>query len=189
MRHRVHRGVLGAALVLVTVTAACHDAGTSPLVPAATTRRAGDAIVDLNPQPEPPSLSLHYVLSPDGSDWFGMVYVGDQACGSMQLLQTSSRQTGIVTHLAYSLSIQGANPDFQMDADLSGVLVRGRVVLNGKVRNGTYAGRTIHPQGRIVAAPEDGSVDLLTRMLGAIELNPQPEPPSASYPPSPCITG
>lgn len=198
MRLALHRRVPGAsalslALVAVaTLAGACADAGASPLAPSAgsqAAQRSSDAIVDLNPQPEPPSLRLDFRLTPDGTDWFGTIFVGDQACGSMQLRQTSSRQTGVVTHVGYGLSIQGTNPDFQMDADLSGIVVRGRVVLNGTVAHGAYAGQTLHPRGQIVVPPPNSPIDLTTTLTGAVQLNPQPEPPAPAYPPSPCITG
>jgi hypothetical protein len=188
MRYRTQHGVVLLALSFAAAAASsCSDPGASPLAPATQSMTAADGTVDLNPQPEPPSLELDYALTPDGTDWFGTIQVGNQSCGSMQLVQTSSRQSGIVTHVAYALSIQGENPAFGMDADLSGIVVRGRVVLNGKVSGGFYDGQAIHPRGQIVASTDENPIDQLTRMIGTVELNPQPEPPSAAYPPSPCV--
>ena len=141
-------------------------------------------IAQLNPQPEPPSLDIEYLLTPDGADWFGTVFVDGEACGSMELLVTNSQQTGVVTHVGYALSITGDNPNFQLGAALDGVIVRHNVVLNGAVDSGYYSGQTIHPRGMIQTS--GGSVDQLTSMEGELQLNPQPEPPSFAYPPSPC---
>ena len=193
MRRFLHRGILCAALAVATASAACADPGASPLAPTANVRRAADVVVDLNPQPEPPSLQLDFVLTPDGADWFGTISVGGQECGSMQLTPTQVVETdvappeaawwqsGIVTHVGYTLSIQGTNPDFQMDADLAGIVENGQVVLNGMVGSGAYAGQTLHPRGQIAPGT-------LT-MTGTVQLNPQPEPPSSQYPPSPCVGG
>jgi hypothetical protein len=194
MRCSLHRGILGAALAVAAALAACADPGASPLAPTANVRRAADAVVDLNPQPEPPSLQLDFVLTPDGTDWFGTVSVGGQACGTMQLTPTQVVETdlvppeaawwqsGIVTHVGYSLTIQGENPDFVMDADLAGIVQGGRFVLNGMVGSGAYAGQTLHPRGQIAPGT-------LPTMTGTVQLNPQPEPPSSQYPPSPCVGG
>ncbi|MCG6987521.1 MAG: hypothetical protein LJF06_05020 [Gemmatimonadetes bacterium] len=199
MRRFLHRGILCAALAVATAFAACADPGASPLAPTANVRRAADAVVDLNPQPEPPSLQLDFALNPDGTDWFGRIYVGGQACGTMQLTpaqvvetdlvppEAAWWQSGIVTHVRYTLGIQGANPDFEMHADLAGIIVGGRVVLNGMVGSGAYAGQTLHPRGQIVLPSPGG--DQLTTMTGTVQLNPQPEPPSSQYPPSPCVGG
>ncbi len=172
-----------AALMLVAILAACTDAA-QPMDQESVPVRSAAPITELNPQPEPPSLALRYELGPDGTDWFGTVYVGDEACGTMQLVQTATRSTGVARHVVYSLTIVGANPAFLMDATLSGIVVRDHVVLNGRVHDGAYAGRTIHPRGEIQTTITDG--EAFTRMTGLVQLNPQPEPPSSDYPPSPC---
>jgi hypothetical protein len=185
-----HRRLSGGTLALaLVVTAACNDAVTPSPAASGAIQRSAESIVDLNPQPEPPSvLALRFELNPDGTDWFGTVYVGNQACGTMDLLQTGSSLTGIVDHVGYTLNIQGDNPDYVLDADLSGVIANRHVVLNGRIGTGYYSGETIHPLGDITPAP-NGPVDELTSMTGLIQLNPQPEPPSFAYPPSPCLGG
>jgi hypothetical protein len=183
MRNPVHQGGLAIALVLAMAVTACSDAGAT-LAPGGTPKQTNDETIYLNPQPEPPSLLLQFALSPDGTDWYGHVYVGDQSCGTMQLLQDTVWQSGIVTHVGYSLSVVGDNPDFAMDAAVAGIAVRGMVVLNGSVDSGAYAGQTLHPMGQIQTGGDSG--DLEATMLGIIMLNPQPEPPSDAYPPSPC---
>lgn len=173
-------------LVLAMATG-CSDSVTPSQPADQGVRLAVEPIAQLNPQPEPPSsLALRFELNPDGTDWFGTVFVGDQACGYMKLLQTRTRLTGVVDHVGYKLSIQGDNPDYLLDADLSGVFANRHVVLNGRIGTGFYAGETIHPLGVVTTAPE-GVVDALTTMTGIIQLNPQPEPPSFVYPPSPCL--
>ena len=144
-------------------------------------------IVDLNPQPEPPSLSLDYNLAFGDGGWFGMVYVGGQACGMMSMIPTASNQTGVATHVGFNLNIIGTNPDFALSASLAGVVVQQRVVLNGVIENGYYAGTTIHPRGTIQGLGSGGPIDQLPTLQGTIKLNPQPEPPSFEYPPSPCV--
>jgi len=163
-----------------------------PLAPEMVPERAAAPIIDLNPQPEPPSLELQFTMTPDGASWFGTISVGGRACGSVQLNpqpEPPSRQTGVVTHVAYSLSIQGDDPAFLLDADLSGIVAGGHVVLNGRINNGAYAGQTIHPRGDIAVPPPDAPLDLSTTLTGALKLNPQPEPPAPEYPPSPCVAG
>jgi hypothetical protein len=165
------------------------DAVTSPRPANTGLRRAAEPVVELNPQPEPPSsLVLRFELNPDGTDWFGTVYVGDRACGTMKLLQTQSALTGIIRHVGYSLRIQGDNPDYVLNADLSGVIANRHVVLNGRIGSGYRAGETIRPLGDITSAP-DLLVARPTMMMGLIQLNPQPELPSFAYPPSPCLGG
>ncbi|MCG6954978.1 MAG: hypothetical protein LJF04_03225 [Gemmatimonadetes bacterium] len=190
MSCRDHHCISGATLALALVaTAACTDGVTRPRPADAEMGRAAEPVVDLNLQPEPPSsLALRFELNPDGADWFGTVYVGDRACGYMQLLHPRSGLTGIVDHVEYRLSIQGDNPDYVLDAGVSGVIANHHLVLNGRIGSGYYAGETIHPRGDITPAP-DGPVDVLTTMKGLIQLYPQPEPPSFVYPPSPCLGG
>jgi hypothetical protein len=148
-----------------------------------------EPVVDANSRPEPPSsLALRFGLNPDGADWYGTVYVGGRECGTMELVQIRSNVTGIVAHVEYSMRIQGDDPDYVLDADLGGVIANHHVVLNGRVSTGYYAGETVHPLGNITAAPE-GLVDGLATMTGLIKLDPQPEPPSFAYPPSPCLGG
>lgn len=171
------------ALFLAMAAVACNDAG-KPLAPDGAPRRSADATPYLNPQPEPPSMLLHFALSPDGTDWYGTVYVGDEACGTMQLLQDTVWQSGIITHVGYQLAVTGDNPDFSLNASVAGITVQSMVVLNGTVDSGAYEGRTIHPLGEIQTSDDSG--DLFVTMLGAVMLNPQPEPPSAAFPPSPC---
>lgn len=183
MRDPVHQGGLAVALVLAMAVTACSDAGAT-LAPDHAPQSNTDATTYLNPQPEPPSILLQFTLNPDGTDWYGHVYVGDQSCGTMQMLQDTLWQSGIVTHVGYSLSVAGDNPDFKMDATVAGIAVQGMVVLNGSVDSGAYAGQTIHPLGEIQTGGD--SSDLETTMLGIIMLNPQPEPPSDAFPPSPC---
>lgn len=183
MRCPAYQGGLAIALVCGLAMTACSDAGAT-VAPNGPPSRTNDATPYLNPQPEPPSILLHFALHPDGTDWFGPVYVGDQSCGTMQLLRDTSWQSGIVTHVGYSLSIAGDNPDFTMDATVAGIAVRGMVVLNGSVDSGAYAGQTLHPMGEVQAGGD--SDDLEATMLGIVMLNPQPEPPSDAYPPSPC---
>jgi len=182
-RHYLVRAMLAVALGSVV---ACTDGVTPPPSAVAGVQRAAAPIVELNPQPEPPSSALRFEVNPDGTDWYGTVYVGETACGYMKLLQTRSSVTGIVDHVGYSLAIQGDNPDYVLDAALSGIIQSHRVVLNGSITDGFYAGETIHPVGEI-APGTDGLVDGLTTMTGFIQLNPQPEPPSSAYPPSPCL--
>jgi len=159
------------------------------LAPAAPPRPSADGSIDLNPQPEPPSqpLLLGFVVSPDGGDWFGTVYVGDQACGSIQFVHSDGTQTGVVSHIDYHLGIVGANPDFQVGADLSGILNPVRMVLHGTVTEGAFTGQTVNPMGAIQTTSDGGPVDQLTTIRGWLQLNPQPEPPSMEYPPSPCM--
>lgn len=183
MRNPAYQGGAFVALCLAVALTACQ-AGT-PTAPLGPPRQNDETTPYLNPQPEPPSLQVRFALSPDGGDWFGHVFVGDESCGSIQLLSTGAETTGIVTHVGYALSITGANPAFQLDASLQGVIVQGRVVLNGMVSSGAYAGQTIHPRGTIQVAG-GGTTDQLTTLAGAVQLNPQPEPPSMEYPPSPC---
>ncbi len=188
MPHLLNRGALAIVCALALATAACTNAGRILGLGGSFQRQiqaSDQSPVQLNPQPEPPSFVIDYRLNPDGDDWYGRAYVGGEACGTIQLLQTKSKQTGIVTHVGYNLSIAGPNPDFILDASLEGVIVRGHVVLNGKVNSGYYAGRTIHPRG-VIQTSGGGPVDQLATMLGTVELNPQPEPPSFEYPPSPC---
>ncbi|HKJ92723.1 MAG TPA: hypothetical protein VJ957_06120 [Longimicrobiales bacterium] len=184
MPHPAQQGALAFVCVLALAAAACSDAG--PIVaPNGNLQRQDQPHVLFNPQPEPPALIMDYALTPDGGDWYGTVQVGGESCGTMQLIQTESDETGIVTHVGYELSITGANPDFQLNASLDGVVVRGHVVLNGRISSGFYAGQTIHPRGEIRTVG-GGPVDRLTTLTGAVQLNPQPEPPSMAYPPSPC---
>jgi hypothetical protein len=151
--------------------------------------RDAERVALVDPQPEPPSsLALRFELNPDGADWFGTVYVGDRACGYMELHKTRSDLTDLVDHVGYTLSIQGDNPDYILDADVSGVIANHHVVLDGRIGSGYYAGETIHPRGNITPAPV-GLVDAPTSMTGLIQLNPQPEPPSFAYAPSPCLGG
>lgn len=184
MQSSARFGALCALLSIAVAATACSD-GSQPLAPGPVTAHAADPVTELNPQPEPPSLELTFQLTFDGG-WFGTVFVGDQACGSMQLVPvlidegTSSTQTGTVTHVGYGLGITGSNPDFTLQAGLSGTVEQGMVVLNGLVTDGAYAGQTLHPRGEIQSV---GGVMTLT---GSVQLNPQPEPPSAAYPPSPC---
>lgn len=184
---------LAAVLTLSLLGAGCAESPTAS--PASDTPQAPPVseqpINELNPQPEPPSLQLHFSMTPDGDAWFGTISVGGQACGAVQLNPQPEppfpQQTGVVTHVAYALSIQGDNPDFLLDADLSGIVAGNHVVLNGVVSDGFYAGQTLHPRGSITLPPPDSPTDLQTTMTGIIQLNPQPEPPApAEYPPSPC---
>lgn len=175
--------VVLATLMLVPILAACSDVA-QPMDQESVPVRSSAPVAELNPQPEPPSLTLSYQLRPDGTDWFGTVYVGDEACGTMALEQTASRSTGVATHVGYDLTIVGANQAFLMDATLFGLVVRDHVVLDGRVHDGAYAGRTIHPRGQIQTTLQDG--EAFTTMTGLVQLNPQPEPPSSDYPPSPC---
>jgi len=179
------RPTLATALTLLTI--ACADQR-GPLVPDAPPRPNADGSVDLNPQPEPPSqpLLLGFAVSPDGGDWFGTVFVGDQACGSIQFVHSDWSQTGVVTHIDYHLAIAGANPDFRLGADLSGILNPVRMALHGTVTEGAYAGQVVNPMGAVQTTSGGGPVDELTTIRGWLQLNPQPEPPSMEYPPSPC---
>lgn len=184
MSHLFKKGVI--ALLGTLCFAVANSAGAESLILTDnSTEGSGQSIVALNPQPEPPSFEIQYQLTPDGADWFGMVYVGGEACGTMQLLQTTPKQTGVATHVGYDLSITGDNPAFQLDASLAGVIVKQRVVLNGTVDSGYYAGRTVHPRGTIQTFG-GGPIDQITTLQGTIKLNPQPEPPSFEFPPSPC---
>lgn len=185
MRHPHQQGALVVSVVLALGTSACAGGSGMLLGPDGPVRRQANAVVQLNPQPEPPSLKLGFALSPDGGDWYGTVYVGGQACGSIQLLATTPRQTGVASHVGYTLTIAGDNPDFQLAANLAGVVTHAHVVLNGVVSSGFYAGQTIHPRG-VISTSNGGPVDELTTLTGTVQLNPQPEPPSAPYPPSPC---
>lgn len=183
MRHPVQQGGLAVVLCLAMAMAACSDAG-APVAPRHAPQPNNETTPYLNPQPEPPSILLHFALIPDGTDWYGTVYVGNEACGTMDLKSGGSWQSGIVTHVSYSLAVTGANPDFQLDANVAGIRVQGMVVLNGTVDSGAYDGQTIHPLGEIQTSGDPDNLE--ATMLGAIMLNPQPEPPSAEFPPSPC---
>lgn len=185
MLHRLNWSALAVVCALALTTVACSGAGRI-LGLDNSVQLQKRSLVQLNPQPEPPSLVIEYQLIPRGEGWAGSVYVGGQACGTMQLVQTKSEQTGIVMHVGYNLSIAGYNPDFQLDASLSGVIVRQHVVLNGTVGSGYYAGRTVHPRG-VIQTTGGGPTNQLTTMLGTVQLNPQPEPPYPAFPPSPCI--
>ncbi|MGD8321888.1 MAG: hypothetical protein PVJ02_15680 [Gemmatimonadota bacterium] len=183
MQSSARLGALCALLSIAAAATACSD-GAQPLAPDAVTTRVADPVTELNPQPEPPSLELRFQLTFDG-EWSGTVFVGDQACGSMRLVpvlidEGTSSETGTVTHVAYGLGITGSNPDFTLQAGLSGIVEQGMVVLNGPVTDGAYAGQILHPRGEIQS--EGGA----TTLTGSVQLNPQPEPPSEAYPPSPC---
>ena len=173
------------SLVFVFLFAIATNANALP-APSNEVAGLDQPIVDLNPQPEPPSLDVDYSLTFGDGGWFGMVYVGGQACGMMSMIPTASKQTGVATHVNFNLSIIGDNPDFALDASLAGVVVQQKVVLNGMVENGFYAGTTIHPRGTIQGLGSGVPIDQLPTLQGTVKLNPQPEPPSFEYPPSPC---
>lgn len=175
----IKRGLI--PLLSITLFAIASSASALPATPG-----LDQPIVDLNPQPEPPSLNLQYKLTFGDGGWFGRVYVGDQACGSMSMMPTASKQTGVATHVAFDLNIIGDNTDFALDASLAGVVVQQKVVLNGVVDDGYYAGTTIHPRGTL-SIPSGGPIDQFPTLQGTVKLNPQPEPPSFEFPPSPCV--
>ncbi len=165
---------------------ACADAPTAPAVdPGAVAAARGPVDVELNPQPEPPApLVVGFTVSPDGDSWYGEIFVGDQSCGSLELPAVQSRATGVVSHLAFTLQLTGANPDFHLVADVAGIANgrNGLLSLNGVVTDGVMQGAHVHLGGR-------GEPSGLGGVSGYVELNPQPEPPSAAghtYPPSPC---
>ncbi|MEJ2215201.1 MAG: hypothetical protein P8099_01175 [Gemmatimonadota bacterium] len=110
--------------------------------------------------------------------------MGDESCGSMQLVQGGSWQSGIVTHVSYSLAVSDIDGNPFLNASVAGIAVKGMVVLNGTVDSGAYDGQTIHPLGEIQTSGNPDNLE--ATMLGAIMLNPQPEPPSTEFPPSPC---
>lgn len=190
MRHWIRMSCTGLSALTLLATVACGDAPTQPTAPVGVSAATppSDIGVDLNPQPEPPSgpLIMDFLGSFDGSTFYGQLTMGDLSCGSFQLDQIQPRSTGQADHLSFTLQVTGANPDFALSADVTGLANQqnGLLSLNGLVTDGVLDGAHAHIQGQLESPSGDGAVS------GQIMLRPQPTPSGVAngvqFPPSPC---
>jgi hypothetical protein len=166
--------LLGAALALLM--GACTD----PLDPQAQPMEAPamNVEVELNPQPEPPSMfMLPYSLTALGGGEFEGTL---GSCDAGATLELSDPQENITPH-RWSLALTAADGG-TFNAELSGILnwTTGHSVSNGVLTLPAIQ-LQVHEQGTFTA-DETGP----TVFTGAVALNPQPEPPSSPFlPPNP----
>jgi hypothetical protein len=181
-----------AAAVLLTLglaplAAGCGDAPV-PLGPADTPTPLQRATVDveLNPQPEPPSLlTLPYELTAVGRGEFH----GELGSCQLQATLTIVATSQTATHVRWSFQAVAPGSGETLGGELFGILnwTTGQATANGEFSSSLPAVQfRVHDDGRFTAGA-DGE---LIQFGGLVSLNPQPEPPSdTAVPPNPCVTG